>query len=170
MLPLGILVALGIGAWSIETHGRRTERPDGILTGAFVTDDTALPDDNFLRVQLEKAVDLRRREDFDRMLDAREAGELVEHATLSEQALDRRTLGIDALFIFGDELFGYLFRPENGWGSGASDRTAIDYTPRAAAHPHRRGGRAGCVRVLQLSLQGRPGRRRHADAERLPAR
>ena len=130
MLPLGIVVALGIGAVSLETHGRRTERPNGIQTGAFATDDTALPDDNFLRVQLEKAVDLRRREDFDRMLDAREAGELIEHATLSEAALDRSTLGIDVLFIFGDELFGYLFRPENGWGGGGSDRTAIDYTPR----------------------------------------
>ena len=28
------------------------------------------------------------------------------------------------------ELFGYLFRPENGWGSGGADRKAIDYTPR----------------------------------------
>jgi hypothetical protein len=26
-----------------------------------------------------------------------------------------------------------LFRPENGWGSGGADRTAIDYTP----HPRR---------------------------------
>jgi hypothetical protein len=38
-------------------------------------------------------------------------------------------LGIDTLFIVGDELFGYLFRPENGWGSGGADRKAIDYTP-----------------------------------------
>src|SRR5207245_1809614 len=72
----------------------------------------------------------RRREFFDRVLDARDPGELVEHATLTEAALDRHKLGIDALFVVGDELFGYLFRPENGWGSGRADRKAIDYTPR----------------------------------------
>src|SRR6185503_16584794 len=49
---------------------------------------------------------------------------------LSEVALDRRTLGNDALFIVGDELFAYAFRPENGWGRGGADRAAIDYTPR----------------------------------------
>ena len=130
MLPLGVLVALGVCVVAIESQGTRTQATDARGTRAFATDDTALPDDAFVRDQLEKAVDLRRREDFDRMLDAREAGELIEHATLSEAALDRRTLGIDALFIFGDELFGYLFRPENGWGGGKSDRTAIDFTPR----------------------------------------
>ena len=29
----------------------------------------------------------------------------------------------------GDELFAYLFRPENGWGGGQADRDAIGYTP-----------------------------------------
>src|SRR5262249_35008434 len=49
---------------------------------------------------------------------------------LSDTALDRKVLGIDTLFVVGDELFGYPFRPENGWGSGADDRKAIGYTPR----------------------------------------
>src|SRR5678815_170331 len=96
----------------------------------FALDDTAVPDDTALTAQLERAVDLRLREDFDRMLDARDPGELIEHATLSETALDRNVLGIDTLFVIGDELFGYAFRPENGWGRGKGNRKAADYTPR----------------------------------------
>ena len=95
----------------------------------FATRDTAIPDDTVLLEQLERSIDLRRREEFDRVLDAREAGELIEHATLTDVDFDHRPLGIDTLFIVGDELFGYLFRPENGWGSGGADRKAIDYTP-----------------------------------------
>lgn len=91
-----------------------------------------VPDDAVLNEQLEEAIELRRREDFDRFLDAREAGELIEHATLTELDFEHRALGIDTLFIVGDELFGYLFRPENGWGSGGADRNAIGYTPRHA--------------------------------------
>jgi len=126
---LAVLAAAWLGIRSIETHGRQAERLDASASAAFATDDAAIPDDTVLLQQLEKAIDLRRREDFDRMLDARDPGELVEHATLSEAALDRRAVGIPVLFIFGDELFGYLFRPENGWGHGGTDRTAADYTP-----------------------------------------
>jgi hypothetical protein len=96
-----------------------------------LTDATADPEDTVLLEDLQKAIDLRRREDFDRVLDARDPGELVEHATLTDAALDRHLLGIDALFVVGDELFGYLFRPENGWGSGAGtkEREAPGFTP-----------------------------------------
>jgi hypothetical protein len=99
------------------------------VSAPFATDDAGIPDDSVLLDQLAKAVDLRRREDFDRMLDARDPGELVEHATLTEAALDRRKLAPAAIFIIGDELFGYLFRPENGWGSGPRVRAAVGYTP-----------------------------------------
>ncbi len=126
--PLALLAAVSLGVLAIETRAQRAERRVA-KTVAFATDETAILDDAVLLEQLEKAIDLRRREDFDRMLDARDPGELVEHATLAEQALDRRTLGIDALFIVGDELFAYLFRPENGWGRGGADRAAIGYTP-----------------------------------------
>jgi mono/diheme cytochrome c family protein len=123
-------IVLG-GVWlarrALYAHGAEAPpRP-----AAFMTSDADIPDDTLLLEQLARAVDLRRREDFDRMLDARDPGELIEHATLSERALDRKVLGIDTLFIVGDELFGYPFRPENGWGSGgAADRKAIGYTPR----------------------------------------
>src|SRR5215468_5529348 len=96
---------------------------------AFRLDTATIPDDPVLLAELEKALDLRRREHFDRVLDAREPGELVEHATVTEAAFDRTNLGADLLFVVGDELFGYSFRPENGWGSGGTDRQAIGYTP-----------------------------------------
>src|SRR5436190_18877266 len=85
------------------------DRPGAPVPRAYAADDaTALPDDNALLAELGKAVELRRREDFDRMLDARDPGELVEHATLTEVDFEHRTFGIDTLFIVGDELFGYL--------------------------------------------------------------
>jgi hypothetical protein len=82
-----------------------------------------------LRADLERAVDLRRRERFDRVLDAREPGELIEHATLTEGVFERKAIGIDALFVVGDEFFAYPFRPENGWGRGPRDAAAVGFTP-----------------------------------------
>ncbi|TMA32176.1 MAG: hypothetical protein E6J79_19310, partial [Deltaproteobacteria bacterium] len=124
------MAAVSLGTLVIQAHAGHARDAASAGTAGFATDDTAIPDDTVLMQELEKSIDLRRREDFDRMLDARDPGELIEHATLTEKALDRRILGIDALFVVGDELFGYLFRPENGWGSGGTDRKAIDYTPR----------------------------------------
>jgi mono/diheme cytochrome c family protein len=119
------------GVWLARRTTRAHDVPVPPPPAAFTISDTNVPDDPVLLGQLERAIDLRRREDFDRMLDARDPGELVEHATLSDRALDRKVLGIDALFIVGDELFGYPFRPENGWGSGgAAARNAVGYTPR----------------------------------------
>ena len=128
VVTLGLLAAASLGV--VTAHARHARGTESTPGAAFGTDDTAIPDDAVLLHQLEKAIDLRRREDFDRMLDARDPGELIEHATLTEVDFDHRNLGIDTLFIVGDELFGYLFRPENGWGSGGADRKAIDYTPR----------------------------------------
>ncbi len=116
----------------------RASAPDANVV-AFATDDAAIPDESVLREQLQKAVDLRRREFFDRVLDAQDPGELIEHATLTDAALDARRLGVDALFVVGDELFGYLFRPENGWGNGGTK--APDSTPRLRrVHLGRAGG------------------------------
>ena len=121
------LAVLAAGTLALRHgHARRPVVPIG---ASFALDDAAIPDDAVLVEELEKAVDLRRRENFDRMLDARDPGELLEHATLTEPALDRRRLGAHALFIIGDELFGYLFRPENGWGNGPRDRGAVGFTP-----------------------------------------
>jgi hypothetical protein len=108
---------------------------------AFATDDSAIPDDAALLEDLTRAIDLRRREDFDRVLDARDPGELVEHATLTEVDFDHRAVTHETLFIVGDELFNYPFRPENGWGHGGRDRSAIGYTPELQrVHRGRAGG------------------------------
>lgn len=90
---------------------------------------TRVPDDVTVAAQLEKAVDLRRREDYDRMLDARDPGELAEHATLTDVDFEHRHPGIDTLFVVGDELFSYPFRPENGWGRNRPQGPSIGYTP-----------------------------------------
>jgi Di-haem oxidoreductase, putative peroxidase len=127
---LVLLAAASLAPFMLHAKGPGDGGGERMRGAAFETSDLAIPDDVVLQQELEKAVDLRRREDFDRMLDARDPGELVEHATLSDAALDRSALHIDSLFIVGDELFGYLFRPENGWGSGGADRKAIGYTPR----------------------------------------
>src|SRR5688572_12151258 len=60
--------------------------------------DTAMPDDTVLLEQLHDAIELRRREDFDRVLDARDPGELIEHATLTEMMFERSPIAIDTLF------------------------------------------------------------------------
>jgi hypothetical protein len=124
-----LLMAIASGVW-LASHVRADGGRAPAIPAALTTANTTIPDDTVLFEELQHAVDLRRRENFDRMLDARDPGELIEHATLSETALDRNVLGIDTLFVVGDELFGYPFRPENGWGSGGADRKAVGYTPR----------------------------------------
>ena len=154
-----------------------------VSSDVFTTDDTAIPDDTVLLEQLERAVDLRHRERFDRVLDARDPGELVEHATLTDGVLDRHTFGIDALFVVGDELFAYPFRPENGWGSKA-DRNPLDSTPRlrhvqrgAAGGPdafgcfscHSKGGPDGSGTQTQVAfLRGDGERTGSADTRNAP--
>ncbi len=133
------IVAAGLAAALFATSAQTRDAAQGRATSttdAFRIDDAAVPDDVVLAKDLERAVELRRREDFDRMLDAADPGELVEHATLGDAALDRQALSVDALFVVGDELFGYPFRPENGWGAGGADRAAPGYTPRIR-HVHR---------------------------------
>jgi hypothetical protein len=126
---VGCLAGSALAIGLIQLRARQAHGDEPNWAAGFATSDTAIPDDTILLKQLEKAIELRRRENFDRVLDARDPGELIEHATLTEVHFDHWTLGIDSLFIVGDELFGYLFRPENGWGSGGADRKAIDYTP-----------------------------------------
>jgi len=115
---LAVACAAVAAAGSLAVEARAPSSTPWSRPASSRLDDAAVPDDTVLLEQLSDALELRRREDFDRMLDARDPGELIEHATLSEPALDRGVLGIDALFIVGDEMFAYPFRPENGWGAG----------------------------------------------------
>lgn len=140
---LALLAAGAVVLIAIPSAGIDSDRPDAPRSrpASFSIVDTEVPDQTVLLEQLDEAIELRRREDFDRMLDARDPGELIEHATLTEVDFDHRTLGIDTLFIVGDELFGYPFRPENGWGDGGRSRRSDDGTPQLhRIHRGRSGG------------------------------
>jgi hypothetical protein len=128
---LAALRGIGLAVAFLSTPAQAQQAAsDSNWIAGFATHEEAIPDDTVLLEQLQQAIDLRGRETFDRVLDARDPGELIEHATLTEVDFQHSKLDIEALKVVGDELFGYLFRPENGWGRGGADRKAIDYTPR----------------------------------------
>ncbi len=132
---LATATALAVAVLAFHAHARHpatdasSTTEDALAAAAFALPDTGVPEDVVVQQQLQRAIDLRRREDFDRVLDARDPGELVEHATLTDVSFDHHEFAVDTLFVVGDELFGYPFRPENGWGHGGTDRKAIGYTP-----------------------------------------
>jgi mono/diheme cytochrome c family protein len=131
---IAVTAALGLSALWFALGGSRAAMIGGRLSA---TDESALrpplplPADDQLAKDLADAIELRKREDFDRMHDAWDPGELFEHATYTQTALDHRMLGNDALFVFGDELFDYEFRRENGMGNGlrGRDRTLAGVLP-----------------------------------------
>jgi hypothetical protein len=133
LLGLVAVAGVGIGVALLRVKAKAPDHEPPSWIESWDRYDEAIPDDVVLREDLERAIDLRRREHFDRVLDARDPGELLEHATLIEPVFEKRGVTIDTLFIVGDEFFNYAFRPENGWGRGGDNRSAIDYTPR----PHR---------------------------------
>lgn len=148
------LAVLGVAPWLLRADATRTEPPPPSRS-VYALDASTVPDDALLLEQLADAVELRHRESFDRMLDAKESGELIEHATLTEVDFDHRTLGIDTLFIVGDELFAYLFRPENGWGRG-DDRLATDRTPRLRRVHHEATGGPDAFACMSCHAKGGP--------------
>ncbi len=75
------------------------------------------PDDAQLAGELFDAIDFRLREDYDKVLDAADPGELLEHAKLDQFAQTVGDWDLDAMFVFGDELFEVEFRPEQGLGN-----------------------------------------------------
>jgi hypothetical protein len=98
----------------------RTPPPDGWPASSF-----PLPSDGEVRAQIDAALEFRRREDLGRFLDASDVGELLEDATLTQGVLDAGSYGVDDLFIFGDELFDYEFRPHDGLGNSLGSRPGI---------------------------------------------
>jgi hypothetical protein len=128
-LATAAIVAAVLGHRSLPGHAKPPAFERRLPLGGFTVEDAMLPDDTILVEQLQEAIDLRRRKDFDRMLDARDPGELLEHATFADLDFEHRAPGVHTLFVVGDDLFAYLFRPENGWGSGAGDRAAVGYAP-----------------------------------------
>ena len=180
---LAVLGATALGAALLRADtppatGRRAPPPIPARGEAL-----PVPDDTVLLEQLEEAIELRRREDFDRFLDARDPGELIEHATLTQMQLDRAPVEVETLFVVGDELFGYRFRPENGWGRGGPERADPGFTPRlrrvhrgAAGGPdafacmscHSKGGPDGAGMQTQNALLMGDGERLEGADQRNP--
>ena len=75
------------------------------------------PADDALIGELADGIDFRVREDYDRTQDAYDPGELLEHATLNQFAIEVGDWSIEAMFVFGDELFEVEMRPEHGLGN-----------------------------------------------------
>ncbi|MEW5849733.1 MAG: di-heme oxidoredictase family protein [Myxococcota bacterium] len=83
--------------------------------------------------ETEGALNLKVRDEADRMADAIEPGEMLGHAQLMQQVLDQGSLlipglgafDVSTLFAVGDELFDYAFRPEQGLGNGLGGRTDV---------------------------------------------
>ena len=130
-----------LGAGWLRADAKAPERGALVRPAILAGSERAIPDDLVLREDLDRAIDLRRREFFDRVLDAREPGELIEHATLTETIFARHAISIDALFVVGDEFFAYPFRPENGWGRGPRGQNASGFTPvLRRVHDGKKGG------------------------------
>lgn len=90
-----------------------------------------IPDDEVLLGQIDDALETKSGSKFDRDFDAIDPGELIEHATFSQLAIDALNPSPEDLFTKGDELFEYTFRLENGLGNGLAGVPGI----RAGALP-----------------------------------
>ncbi|MFN2375877.1 MAG: di-heme oxidoredictase family protein [Candidatus Binatia bacterium] len=152
-----LLLALAFAAPGERGEARAAAVPgEGRSSRTAAPDERHIADDTVLMELLSEAIELRRREDFDRMLDARDPGELIEHARLNEADFDNRKLGIDTLFIVGDELFAYLFRPENGWGAAPRPAGDIGYTPNLQRVHRGRAGGADAFACANCHSKGGP--------------
>ena len=106
------LVAVAVLAGCYEAPPRQAMPEVDLREGV------AIPADHDLAFEIEEALAKKRLADFDRALDAKEPGEQLEHATLSQIALDREVFTLDDMFRVADDLFAYAFRPEQGLGNG----------------------------------------------------
>lgn len=114
-LGIGVIVVLcaAVAPHVVAESDPRASSPTLVLLDGVLS----VPDDTVLFEQIGDAVDFRVREDFDVMLDAWEPGELVGHARVSQTELDHEGHGLEGMFVAGDELFEYAFRPEDGLGN-----------------------------------------------------
>ncbi|MCG8421682.1 MAG: hypothetical protein MJE77_27495 [Proteobacteria bacterium] len=131
------LCLAGCAADRADAQRRRAPRPR--LPDVSVS----IPDNHTLTEQLAEAVDLHRRRFFDRMFDALDPGEGIEHATLTQDMHDRRRFGLEALFVVGDELFEYEFRVDDGLGNGLQAPANAGARPRPNMRRIHRGGFGG---------------------------
>ena len=130
-IAVALLLAVFVG-WSVLAGGKAATAERPVPRAGDLLPALQLPSDSELAADLADAVDFRLRENFDRVHDAWDPGELLEHATLTQIALDRGIFGKEALFAKGDELFEYEFRLEHGLGNRlvGRDRTLSGARPR----------------------------------------
>ncbi len=121
--PLGlVLVALASAACSAGDTPTLVVRPDPL---PFAPTRPEIPDDATLLEEIAAARDFRLGSNFDRNFDAIDRGEAIEHALLMQRSIDGSEPDLDYLFAFGDELFEYEFRVENGLGNNLRGRPGI---------------------------------------------
>jgi mono/diheme cytochrome c family protein len=94
-----------------------------------LSESLVLPSDQDLALEIDDAVGRKRRADFERAIEAKEPGESLEHARLTQLALDRQTFTIEDLFLRGDDMFALSFRPEDGLGNGLADHAGVPAGP-----------------------------------------
>ena len=115
-----VVIALGVVSVALRpphAHGDARATP---LPAVFATSDAAIPDDTVLlrAARARRSTSAAARTSTACSTRAIPASWSSTRRSPRWTSIDRNLLGIDTLFIVGDELFGYLFRPENGWGSG----------------------------------------------------
>ncbi len=84
-----------------------------------------VPDDAQLLKEIAAAHEFRLGSNFDRHLDAIDPGEAAEHSIHMQRSIDGQVANLDLLFAFGDELFEYEFRVENGLGNQLRGRPGV---------------------------------------------
>jgi hypothetical protein len=171
------LVGLAASAGIVACQAAPRERLPAIAQPAA---EVGLPDDRALAAEIEDALVRRRREELDRALDARDPGELLEHATTSQRALDRGVFNLADLLRLGDDMFAYPFRPENGLGNGLGGHRAPNLRRVAAgafggpeamacADCHDVGGDDGAGTLTQAVIGGDGDRTTSAEVRTAPA-
>ncbi len=109
----------------------------GTARSALLAEAVTIPDDQELAAQITAALEVKRRGDHERAVDALDLGEQLSHATLSQVALDREVFTLDDLFRAGDDLFAYTFRTEQGLGNALAGRPGGLAGGRAAPNQRR---------------------------------
>jgi len=84
-----------------------------------------IPSDAELLAQIKEATEFRLRANFDRNFDAVDPGEGIEHATITQLAMNQHPPSPAMLLVVGDELFDYAFRVEDGLGNRLAGRPGI---------------------------------------------
>ncbi len=154
-----------------------------------LSESLVIPSDQQLGIEIEEAIARKRLADFERAFEAFEPGEQLEHARLTQIALDRNVFTIEDLFLRGDDLFAYSFRPRDGLGNGLAEHAGIPAGPlprpnlrrvhqggfggpdaMACAECHSVGGDDGAGTASQVSaFRGDGDSMRTADLRNAPA-